>query len=355
MDTIQLGSRVMGPHRPAWIIAEIGVNHDGRLDRAVELIHAAARAGADAVKFQAFRADEIACAGAPISAYQRKAEAVARDTRGARDQRDLLRRLQLDGEQLQRLAEEAHELGVEFLASPFDLPSLNDLLRLRLPAIKLGSGEVTNLPLLRAAAAGGRPILLSTGMSDWNEIEIARRTLLDGGAPAVVLLHCVTAYPTPIEHANVRAVGELARRFGGVVGYSDHTLGFEASLAARALGACVIERHITYDRRAPGPDHAASLDPSEFTLWVQSLRRLEQSLGSGEKLHTPIEEEGRRNARKVIVARVFVPAGTALRDEHLVTRRSAGGMSAREWDRAVGRSCARDLREGDTVREEDLQ
>ncbi|MGE3166719.1 MAG: N-acetylneuraminate synthase family protein [Planctomycetota bacterium] len=344
----RIAGRRVGSQEPAWIIAEVGVNHDGRVDRALELIRAAARAGADAVKFQAFRADDIAAAGAPVSRYQR-AVGVA-----ASDQRELLRTLQLEFDDLRRLASAAREHGLVFLASPFDLPSLDDLLRIGVPALKLGSGELTNLPLLRAAAAAGVPILLSTGMANWAEITSARDTLVDAGAPAVALLHCVTAYPTPLADANVLAVRELVRRFGGVVGYSDHTEGVEASLAARALGASVLERHLTYDRAARGPDHAASLEPASFAEWVSSIRRLETALGNGQKLHTPLEEEGRQNARKSIVARIPIAAGTRLLPEHLVTRRAAGGIGAEAWDRVVGRRCARALAAGGILHEEDL-
>ncbi|MFQ5654819.1 MAG: N-acetylneuraminate synthase family protein [Planctomycetota bacterium] len=343
-----IAGRAIGPEEPAWIVAEIGVNHDGDPRRAAELIESAARAGADAVKVQCFRAGALAAPEAALSAYQRPGAAAAAG------QREMLARLELSRGAYPRLRAAAVERGLAFLASPFDEESLEFLLSLELPAIKLGSGELTNAPLLRRAAAAGIPMMLSTGMADWGEIEGAVLEARRSGPLDPILLQCVSAYPTPLGAANVRAVETLARRTGCLVGYSDHTLEDEPALAARALGACILERHLTHDRGASGPDHAVSLEEEDFRRWCAAIRRLEEALGDGEKTHTPLEEEGRRNARKSLHARERIPAGAVIDGEMLALLRPGGGLGPEAWERVVGARATREIDEGARILEEDL-
>ena len=350
MKRLRLDSREVGGNAPAWIIAEIGVNHDGVVERAHELIEHAAAAGADAVKVQCFHADSLASPGAQISDYQRA------QGREALDQRALLSRLELSPEALESLAHAAAARGLAFLGSPFDLESLEELLEVGVSAIKIASGEMTNVPLLRRSIASGKPLLISTGMASWEEIDRVAAILgAEEETVPAVFLHCVTRYPTPIDAANVRAVVRLRERTGSLAGYSDHCREAEASLAARALGACVLEKHLTYDSTAVGPDHACSLDPREFREWVQSIRRLEAALGDGEKVHSSLEEEGRRKARKAIVAARSLRKGETLSEDDLTTRRPAeAGIDAAAWDDVIGRAVGRDLEAGTPICEEDL-
>ncbi len=341
-----IGARAIGPAEPAWIVAEAGVNHDGSVERALALIDHAAAAGADAVKFQCFDAELLAGRDAPLCGYQ------AERAPGAADQRRMLEALELPVEAWPHLARHAAERKIEFFASPFGVESLALLLDLGVRAIKLGSGELTDVALLRNAARSRLPLLLSTGMANWEEIERAVDVVRCAGAPDPILLHCVTSYPTPLGDANVRAVCTIAARTGCLTGYSDHCEEDEPSLAARALGACVLERHLTWDRAAAGPDHAASLDPVRFRSWVGSVRRLEASLGDGAKRHTLLEEEARRSVRKSLVARAPIAAGTEITERLLAARRPAGaGLGAEEWDRVIGRVARVEIGTGEPLAE----
>lgn len=344
-SSFQIAGRSIGPEQPAWIIAEIGVNHDGDLKRALELIDLAATAGADAVKFQVFDSARLAAPQAPTSDYQR-AEHL--------NQRSLLESLQLQPEWLPELRDAATSRDLVFFASPFDERSLEWVLALEPPVIKLGSGELTNVPLLRRVASTGLPLLLSTGMADWAEIEAALDLVAECTSQRPILLHCVTSYPTPLTEANVRAVSTLAARSGCLVGYSDHTEELEPSLAARALGACVLERHLTYDRDASGPDHRTSLEGKEFGAWVASIRRLEVALGSGEKRHHEIEEEGRRKARKSIVAVQPIAPDECITAAALSTQRVGRGLSASHWDSVVGTRAQRRIEPGEVLERGDF-
>lgn len=347
LRSITIDGRAVGPGHPAWIIAEIGVNHDGDVEKARALIRLAAECGADAVKLQMFEATQLASAGAPLSQYQRgNVDAVD-------DQLEMLHRLQLPWDGFASLRDEASEVGVTLFASPFDETSLTRLVDAGSPAVKLGSGELTNEPLLRRAARSGIPLILSTGMADWDEVDLALSWARAEGACPIVM-HCVTAYPTPLAEANVAAVATLDARYDCIVGYSDHTLGSVASLAARALGACVIERHLTHDTAAPGPDHATSLDGAAFAQWVREIRDLEAALGDGEKRHRGIEAEGRRNARKSIVAVRDIEVGTVIEADMLATRRPGTGIPPRRLRDVVGRRARRRIERGCALSESDI-
>lgn len=320
------------------VIAEAGVNHNGSLKTAKDLVSAARDAGADAVKFQAYRTEQLVVRDAPKAGYQI-------DHTGPGSQHDMLKALELSGAQLREISAFAAQAGIAFLASPFDPASLAHLVEMKVPALKFGSGELTDLPLLRRGAQSGLPLLISTGMADEEEIAEAL-AVVEAAAPVpppVVLLHAVSSYPCPQADANVRAVATLARSFGRPVGYSDHTLGDAAALAAVALGACVIEKHLTIDGRMEGPDHAASMEPGPFAEMVRKIRALGLVLGDGVKQPRPSERGVRDVARKSLVADVDIGAGTVLTAKMVAAKRPGTGLAPKRiWDLA-GRIARQDI------------
>lgn len=327
------------PAEPILIIAEAGVNHDGDLDKALALVDAAAEAGADAVKFQTFRADRMLTANAAKAGYQQ------RTTDGGESQRDMLRRLELGEDGHRVLMARCAERGVRFLSSAFDAGSLAFLESLGVEPVKVPSGEITNLPYLRAVGALGRRVLLSTGMSTLDEVRAALEALEAAGTARekVVVLQCNTEYPTPLEHANVLAMRTMAEALGVRAGYSDHTVGVEAAVAAAALGAVVIEKHFTLDKAAAGPDHAASADPDELALLVRMVRRVELALGHGEKTPSPSETANLHAARKYLVASRPIARGETLTAENLAAKRmGVPGVSPMRFDELLGRKASRD-------------
>jgi N-acetylneuraminate synthase/N,N'-diacetyllegionaminate synthase len=344
---IEIGGRLVGEDAPPMIIAEAGVNHDGSPEQARRLVEAAGQAGADAVKFQTFHADAIATADAGQVAYQRARSPSA-------TQRDMLRALELPDAAWQPLAEEAAARGLIFLSTPFDARSAVLLADLGVAAFKVGSGDLTNLVLLRRLAGYGRPLLVSTGMATMDEVDAAVADLRAHGDPPLVLLHCTSAYPAPLSDANLRAMVAMRRRYGVPIGYSDHTLGIGAALAAAALGAAVIEKHLTLDRAAPGPDHAASLEPDEFAAMVRGVRETVAALGSGRKQPTAAELETRQLVRRALVLTRAVPAGEPLGVDDLDALRPADGISPLRLDEVAGRRAARDLQAGRPLSAEDL-
>jgi len=324
------------------IIAEIGVNHDGSMEKARELIRAAREAGADYAKFQTFRAEKLAAAGAPTARYQQ--------AHHAGDQRSMLARLELGPEQFRELAGYCRELGIRFLSSPFDPESLELLLDLRLDTIKVGSGELTNLPLLDRLGRCGARTILSTGMASLGEVETAIGAYHGAGGRDLALLHCVTEYPAPVEQVNLRAMETLRSAFGLPVGYSDHTPGIAVAVAAAALGATIIEKHLTLDRKAAGPDHAASSDPPEFAGMVAAIRSVEACLGDGRKRPAPCERPNLAVARKSLVAGRDLPAGTVLVDGDLLIKRPGDGIPPAHQPHVVGLRLARSLRRDEVLR-----
>jgi sialic acid synthase SpsE len=317
-------------------VAEGGVNHNGRSDLALQLVDAAADAGADAIKFQAFDPDLLVTSGAKRAPYQAQA--------GKSSQLEMLRALVLPPKVLPVIARRARARGIALLVTPFDDRSLATVLGLRIPAIKLGSGEVTNLPMLRAASRSRRPVLLSTGLSNLREIDVAVATCRQAGCRSLLLFHCVSAYPSPVSQMNVRAIATLRERYGLPVGLSDHSSGVAAAAAAVALGACAIEKHLTTSRRLAGPDHAASLDPGEFAVLVNTIRDVEASLGDGKKRCMPVERQNLRHVRRSCVAAAAIPGGTVIRSRHLVMKRPATGIPSSDVDLVIGRRARRDIR-----------
>lgn len=345
--SFSLAGQQIGAGR-TFVIAEAGVNHNGDPALAHRLIDAALDAGADAIKFQTFCPEEVVSVAAPKAAYQRAMNSTAES------QLEMLQKLALEEQTFANLARHAKERGIAFLSTPFDLKSLEILRRLGLPGFKIASGEVTNLPFLRAVAATGRPSILSTGMCRLGEVERAVETLAQAGAPALAVLHCVSNYPADPADANLRAMGTLAAAFAVPVGYSDHTPGIDIALAAVALGASVIEKHLTLDRKMSGPDHLASLDPSEFTRLVASTRRIEAALGDGIKTPRAAEADTRRIARRSLFLRAPVKAQEAIRAEALVALRPGTGIGAEYFDAVAGRVAAHDLAAGAMLAWSDL-
>ena len=355
--------------RSALVIAEAGVNHNGSLDMARELVDVAAGAGADIVKFQTFRAEKLATGGAAKAAYQQ------RTTGTSESQLDMLRKLQLSDEDHFVLQRHCAKSGIEFLSTPFDMESLDFLVgTLALPRLKLPSGEITNAPFLLAVAQTGKPVIVSTGMSTLDEVEqalgvLAFGYLQTGATPdvdafvrarkssygqqvlreKVTLLHCTTEYPTPFVDVNLRAMATLRDTFGLSVGYSDHTQGIGIAIAAVALGAAVIEKHFTLDRNLPGPDHKASMEPGELKCMVESIRQVEQSLGNPVKAPVPSELKNREVVRKSLVTTAAIRRGEPFTPENITAKRPGTGVSPFcYWD-LLGRSSPRDYSEDELV------
>ncbi len=323
------------------VIAEAGVNHNGQLDMALRLCDAARESGADAVKFQTFRAQDLAVRGAPAADYQ------TRQT-GDTDQFAMLQALELDESDHEDIKRHCEQIGIEFFSTPFSLEAVDMLVRLGVSRLKLSSGELTHQALVQYAAATQLPLLVSTGMATLDEVREALGWIAAarGDLEGVTVMHCTSAYPARDVTLNLRAIQTMARDLEVAIGYSDHSTGLEATLAAVALGATVIEKHLTLDRDLPGPDHAASLEAAEFGRLVQGVRRVSAMLGDGIK--TPHEEE--RNtaevARRSVVAAVDVPAGTVLSLDMLACRRPATGIRPKDLRQVVGRVAASDLAAG---------
>jgi N-acetylneuraminate synthase/N,N'-diacetyllegionaminate synthase len=317
LPAVALGPRAVGGGHPCLVIAEAGVNHDGDAGLAHRLVDLAADAGADAVKFQTFAPELLVSATAAAAPYQSRRA-------GAERQRQMLAALVLPAGAWRELAAHAAERDLLFLSTAFDLPSAELLADLGMPALKVPSGELDHLPFLRALAGRGLPLLVSTGMATLEEVD--RAVQAAAGAPGLCLLHCVSAYPAPVAEANLRAIPALAARHGLPVGWSDHTRGATTALGAVALGAALLEKHVTLDRTLPGPDHAASADPEEFAAYVAEVRALEAALGDGRKRPTPSEEENRVPARRSLHAARDLRAGQALRPGDVVALRPATGL-----------------------------
>lgn len=328
----------MGTGAPrTFVIAEAGVNHNGDLALARALVDAAADAGADAVKFQTFSADRLATREAPPAEYQRRA------TGGRQSQHEMLRALELSPADHEALLARAAARGIEFMSTPFDPESAAFLKRLGVRRLKISSGDVTNLPLLEVVGGLGLPVLLSTGMADMEEVEVAVASLRGAGLADLTLLQCVSNYPADPADTNLRVMDTYARAFGVPVGLSDHTPGIAVAIAAVARGAVCIEKHLTLDRRLPGPDHQASLEPHEFRALVAGIRDVERALGDGVKRPAPSELPIRAVARKSLVAARDLPGGAVIAREDVDILRPGTGLPPSALPRVVGRRTARPI------------
>lgn len=321
------------------IIAEAGVNHNGNYDLAVRMIHEAKRAGADYVKFQTAVPELV------ISTYAPKAEYQKVTTGSDESQLDMCRAIHLPLSDYRRLKAVCDKVGIGFLSTPFDLVSIDTLEELDMDYYKIPSGEITNLPYLRKIASKGRRVIMSTGMSEMEEIAAAVKVLEDGGLRRgdIILLHCNTEYPTPMADVNLRAMKTIGETLGVTVGYSDHTRGIEVPIAAVAMGARVIEKHFTLDCTMEGPDHKASLEPGQLKAMVDAIRNVELAIGSAEKHATASETPNKVVARKSIVAARAIKAGETLTEENITVKRPGNGISPMLWDSVIGTTAKRDF------------
>lgn len=328
-----------------FIIAEAGVNHNGSLDLAKKLIDVAAEAGADAVKFQTFKAEKL------VSKKAQKAEYQKQTTDAAESQYDMIKKLELDEPAHRELIRYCGEKKIRFLSTPFDHESIELLNTLGMEIFKIPSGEITNLPYLRHIGGLGKEVILSTGMADLGEIEDALDLLVSSGTPKekITILHATTEYPCPMDEVNLRAMGTIASAFGIRTGYSDHTRGIEVPIAAVAMGASVIEKHFTLDRTMEGPDHKASLEPDELCAMVAAIRNIEKALGDGIKKPSPSEAKNMAVARKSIVAARPIRAGEVFTSENIAIKRPGTGISPMRYDEIVGERAARDYEEDEPL------
>ena len=320
------------------VIAEIGVNHNGSIDLAKVLIDHAHAAGADYAKFQTFKSESLASGDAPLAGYQQ-----ASSSHGS--QQDLLKQFELSEADFFELKQHASQVGIGFLTTGHDQESAEFVLGMKLDFVKIPSGDITNLPFLERVARAGQPVLLSTGMATYDEVEAAVRVLTSAGLRKrdVTVMQCTTEYPAPVEEANLRAMVSMGDKLSVPIGYSDHTLGHVTTVAAVALGARVIEKHLTSDKTLPGPDHSASLEPNEFKAMVDAIRTVEVSLGDGVKETQPSEAPNKNIVRKSIVAKAFIPQGERFREEDLGVMRPGFGLSPMVWHEVVGKLAARDF------------
>ncbi len=326
------------------VIAETGVNHNGDLKLARRLIEAAAGAGADVVKFQTFSPDRLVSKTAAQAEYQQK-------NAPNETQYQMLKALALPSDAFAQLAANCSACHIGFASSPFDREDIDILAGLDMPFWKIPSGEITNLPYLLKIAQTGKPVILSTGMSELEEIKIAVNILRENGAGEITVLHCNTEYPTPFEDVNLRAMETLRKELDVPVGYSDHTPGIEAAIAAVAMGAIVIEKHFTMDKTMEGPDHKASLEPDELAAMVRAIRHIEKAMGSGVKAPSSSELKNRPVARKSIVAKHAIQKGELLTEENIAVKRPGTGISPMRWFEILGTTAVRNFAEDEMIEE----
>ena len=330
---------------PTLVIAEAGVNHNGSLELAFELIDAASEAGADVVKFQTFKAENLVTQSASKADYQL-------ETTGSKEtQFEMIKKLELSHDMHLKLIARCKEKGIRFSSTGFDTSSLDVLIEMGVDFLKVPSGEITNLPYLRHVGSKGLPIMLSTGMSTMQEVASALQILEEAGTDRsrVTVLHCNTQYPTPMEDVNLRAMLSMENELGVKVGYSDHTLGVEIPIAAVAMGATVIEKHFTLDRTMEGPDHAASLEPDELKQMVKSIRNIEKAIGDGVKKPSNSEEKNISIVRKSIVASKEINVGDKFSSDNLGVKRPGTGISPMQWDEVVGKVASKNFKPDELI------
>jgi len=328
-----------------FIIAEAGVNHNGNLEIAKKLIDVAVESGADAVKFQTFKAENLVNFYAEMAEYQKK------NLGKVKSQIEMLKELELSFDDFEELKKYCDEKEIIFLSTPFDIESARFLRDLGLDIFKIASGEITNYPLLKEIGSYGKQIILSTGMADLGEIEDALDVLIENGTKEedITVLHCNTEYPTPFEDVNLRAMLTIKEAFKVNIGYSDHTPGIEVPVAAVALGAVVIEKHFTLDKELPGPDHKASLEPYELKAMVNAIRNIEKALGNGIKKPSKSEKKNISVARKSIVAKRDIKKGEIFTEENLTVKRPGTGISPMRWKEIIGKKAPRDFKKDEII------
>jgi N,N'-diacetyllegionaminate synthase len=331
MLQFEIAQRRIGPGQPCFVIAEAGVNHNGSIELARQLVDVAVSAGADAVKFQTFTAEDLVTETAAKAEYQERASG------SDESQYQMLKRLELSREAHLELAAYCRERGMLFLSTPFDEGSVGLLEEMDVAAYKISSGDLTNLPFLAHIARKGRPMIVSTGMGTLAEVGDAVQAVHAAGAPPLALLQCVSCYPAEPRTVNLRAMQTMAEAYGVPVGFSDHTLGLEIALASVAAGACILEKHLTLDCALPGPDHQASLDPEAFHTLMRGIRLIDAALGDGRKQPLPEEANTARVARKSVVTASEIAAGESLTTASLAIKRPGHGFAPAQLPSLVGR------------------
>lgn len=336
MKTIKISNKPVGEGYPTFIIAEAGVNHNGKLEQAKKLIDIAVEAGADAVKFQTFKSENL------VSSNLENADYVKKNIGKKLTQSEMIKSLELKYEEFKELKNYCDKKGIIFLSTPHSFDAI-DFLEDLVPAYKFGSGDITNMPALKHAAKKGKPIILSTGMSTLNEVKFAIDAIKSEGNNQIITLHCTTDYPCPIKEVNLRAMITMQKELDCLVGYSDHTSGIITPIVATALGAVIIEKHFTIDKNLPGPDHKASLEPDELKRMVNKIRETEEILGSYEKKPTKSEEKIMNLVRKSIVAIKEIEKGTIINKNMIAVKRPGVGVSPSQIDKIIGKKAKRTI------------
>lgn len=342
VDVIEFDGRKIGKDQPVFIIAEAGVNHNGDIELAKQLVDKALKAGADAVKFQTFKVEDLVTKETEMADYQKE------NIGEKKSQYDMIREVELDNEDFEELKRYCDDKGILFLSTPHTLEAA-DILESLVPIYKVGSGDLTNLPFLENLAGKRKPIILSTGMGTLGEVEEAVECIRKIGNEELILLHCVTDYPVSIEDVNLRAMLTLRGSFKTIVGYSDHTLGITAPIAAVSMGASVIEKHFTLDKGMKGPDHKASLEPEEFEEMVDKIRELEKGLGDGIKRPTENEEKIKQVARKSIVAKEKISEGSVIDEDMLEIKRPGTGIKPKHLEKLIGKKVNCDIKKDELI------
>lgn len=345
---IKIGNKWIGDKEPCFIIAEAGVNHNGDLEIAKRLVDCAKKAGADAIKFQTFKAENVATKYAKTADYQKK------DIGKEKNQLEMMKKLELDYEDFKKLKRYCDRKEIIFLSTPHSIDAI-DFLEPLVPAYKIGSGDLTNLPFLKRVAKKGKPIILSTGMANIDEVKEAVETIKINGCNEIILLQCVTSYPAKIEDVNLRVISNLQQLFNLPIGYSDHTLSIVVPVAAVAMGACIVEKHFTIDRTMPGPDHKASVEPDELKEMIQNIREVEKALGDGIKRPTAEEERIKKIVRKSIVAKVDIPKGTIITEDMLDVKRPGTGVPPKYLYQIVGAKAKTDIAKDEMIQWENIE
>lgn len=341
---IKIGDKLVGEKEPCFIIAEAGVNHNGRLDLAKKLVDIAVKSKADAVKFQTFKAENLTTKKADVAPYVKKN--IGKKTK----QIDLIKKIELKYEDFKKLKKYCDKKNIIFLSTPHSFDAI-DFLEKLVPAYKIGSGDITNIPTLRQVAKKDKPIILGTGMSTIQEIKQAVKTIKKEGNNQIITLHCTTNYPCPIEDVNLNAMITMKKELDCLIGYSDHTLGTIVPVAATALGACVLEKHFTIDRKLPGPDHKASLEPDELENMIKQIREIEKALGSYDKKPTEREKKIMKLVRKSIVVKKDIKKGTTISKDMLIIKRPGTGLKPNEIDKIIGMKTKRDIKKDEVLQQ----
>lgn len=343
MKEFKIGKTKVGGDSPVFVIAEAGVNHNGDLNIAKEMVDAAVEFGASAIKFQTFKAEKLATKEAPKAEYQKEL------SQKEESQLDMLKKLELSKEETKDIFNYCEKKRIGYFSTPYGFETASILQELGTPAYKIGSSDIDNYPLLKQIAKYGKPVILSSGMSTLGEIVDSLNWLRDGGCKEIALLHCVTSYPAKFEDVNLRVLQTFQQAFDVPIGFSDHTLGIAVSLAAVALGAKLIEKHFTLDKNMVGPDHKASLEPEEMKSMIDGIRNIEKSLGSPVKRLLPSEIPIKEVARKSITAAKDIPKGTLITKAMLAVKRPGTGISPKYWKIIIGRKTKADIKKDEMI------